>query len=265
MPEHPPTDAGIPQEAHQQSLGGGVGPVRCGHQQPPCRRRAAPADVAAEGPVHRWEPDVALQRAVEEDRSVGERHRGLQCGQRPGGEPQVAIADNIDRCEVPPPHLYAGRAPGRAPARDRELDGSRRPVQHAVPVGRRRPGHHRALAGPQRRRANPHLVREPVTREQIDRRVQAPPRPLPRSPLHRRRGHTAGDGLPQGEHTTLPADQVIQRHGASIDGRPPRPWPFGRTRRHDQRLGDMSCTRAAHVTQPAITPALLTIGRHLPA
>ena len=60
MPEHPPTNTGIPQEAHQQSLGGGVGPVRCGYEQLPGVGRAVPADVAAEGPVHRWEPDVAL-------------------------------------------------------------------------------------------------------------------------------------------------------------------------------------------------------------
>jgi len=173
---------------------------------------------------------VALQCAIEEHRPVGQRDRRLEGGQRRGGEPQVTVTDDVDRREVAAPHPHPGRAPWGPPARHRDLDGPRGPVQHPVPVGRRRAGHHRFLPGPQPRRADPHLVGEPVTRDQVHRRVQALPRAFPRPPLDRRRRHARVDGLPQGQHAALPADQVMQRHGASIDRHPLRPWPFGETR-----------------------------------
>ena len=77
----PPADAGVPEKTHQQPLGGGV----ARSARPPAtgrRGRPVPAEVAAVGAVERREPDVALQRAVEEARSVGERHGRLQRGQR---------------------------------------------------------------------------------------------------------------------------------------------------------------------------------------
>jgi hypothetical protein len=92
-------------------------------------------------PVHRVEAREPLEGPVQERRAVGKGNRGLEDGQGPFGEPDVAQSDLVRRRDVPPANGDVRLCPWVVPARHGHLDDVGRPVEHSVRVRGGRPGH----------------------------------------------------------------------------------------------------------------------------
>ena len=218
-----------------RSAAGRPGPRRPRAAGPPRTTRAGRGCGGRRGTPRR-EPDVAMHRAVEEAAirsasatAVSSAVSGAAVSHRSRLSTTSIAARSRRRTRTPSGHR------GDLRARIVSSTIARWPVQHAVPVGRRRAGHRRALAGPQPRRTDAYLIGEPVAGKQVDRRMQSLPRSLPRPPLHGRCRHAAGDGLTRA--STPPCLQTRSSSDtASIDGHPPGPWPFRRTRARPRGL-----------------------------
>jgi hypothetical protein len=217
--EHPSRDPAGPQQPDQQPLGRRVGSIRRRRDQRRGRRPAGAAQVAAVGAVQRREPQVPLQRAVQEAGAVRDDDGRLQRGQRPVGQPQVPDTDQIRVGQVATAESDARPGSQMALAPYGDLHDRGGPLEHAVPVGGCRTGDHGGLtAGPQPGCTDPRLVRQPLPADQVHTRVQAFPVPAAGPPLHRCRGEPAAHRLREGQHNGLPCQQPGQ-HPPSISHR----------------------------------------------
>jgi hypothetical protein len=173
---------------------------------------------------------VPLQRAIQERRPVGSRDGGLQRRERLVGELDVPGVDQVLERQVTAPKPDAGRRPQVGRARDGHLDDRRGTFQHPVPEGGRRAGDHGRLPCPQPGGADPGLVGEPVTANQVHPRVQPLPLAVAHPAAHRAGRHPAIHGLGEGDHPGLTGQQVRQRHPPRISRGTPPPGPNGETR-----------------------------------
>ena len=181
---------------------------------------------------------MALEYAVEEHRSLVEHDCRLQCGERRCGDPQSTHDGQVDAVELSTPDLDPGLGSWLAPHRHRHSNDGRRGRGQAVPVGGGLPGEDGLWSGPEQRGPEAAFGGEPVTCDEVDARVQPPPRSRPA--LDRALRDTGCDSLRDAHHTRLAGDELGEGdggHEVSVRGNSSRAGPIGETRPLISKVG----------------------------
>jgi hypothetical protein len=197
--------------------------------------------------------------------SLSSRTRsGLEDGQGPFGEPDVAQSDLVRRRDVPPANGDVRLCPWVVPARHGHLDDGGRPVEHSVRVRGGRPGHEGPVPGPQPRRPDAGLVRQAMAGGRVVAGGQALPFAV---------GHPAAHPCVRRHCLRPPGRAARHRPGGAEASRDPhrkdhraarRAGPFPETRasdrgvRHNPAVGDRDVPRTVIRRPCSASPADVT-------
>ena len=170
------------------------------------------------GPADRCEPDVGLQRPVEQLWPiVSQCDRRLQDGQRQRGHRHATVNPSVAGIEVPTPQPHAGSGPRRSPARHRHVHSGRARRPQPLPPSGGNTANCGIRTGPQRGGPQPRLSSELMVARKVDARIDRPPAPIGDPLRDPRPAQPAGQRLTPADDPGLPSQHILNTHDGSMN------------------------------------------------